>query len=94
MVAVGEYLVLMRQVRPAAVNQINTWQAVGLGNFLRTQMLFDGHWVISATLHRSVVTDDHALAAGNAANTSDQASAGDFATIKIAGRKLANFKER
>jgi hypothetical protein len=41
-----ENLVLMWQVRAAAVDQIDARQMVRLGNFLGPQMLFDGYWVI------------------------------------------------
>src|SRR3546814_15983023 len=38
MVAVGKYLGLMRQVRAAAVDEVDAGQAVRLGNPLRAQM--------------------------------------------------------
>ena len=94
MVAVRKDLVLMRQIRTAAVDQIDTWQMVRLGNFLRAQMLFDGHWVISAAFDGRVVADDHALTARNAAYSRYEASTGNFAIIQVASCKLADFQER
>ena len=93
MVAVGEDLILMRQVRAAAVDQIDARQAVCLGNFLRAQMLLDGHRVVGAALHRRIVADDHALPARNAANAGDQPRAGDFAVVQVVRRKLADFEK-
>ena len=91
MVTVGKNFVLMRQVRPAAIDQIDARQVVRFGNFLGPQMLFDGHRVISATLYRRVIADNHALAARNAAYSRDQASTGNFAIIQVARCKLADF---
>ena len=71
MVTVGKNLVLMRQIRTAAVDQIDAWQMVRLGDFLRPQMLFDRHRVISTTLYRRVITNNHALAARNTADSRD-----------------------
>jgi hypothetical protein len=51
----------MRQVRAAAVDQIDARQPVFLGNLLRAQMLLDRQRIIGAALHRRVVADDHAL---------------------------------
>ena len=62
MVAVGEHLGLVRQVRAAAVDQVDARQAVGLGDFLRAEVLLDRQRIISAALHRRVVADDHHLA--------------------------------
>ena len=71
MVAVGKDFILMRKVRAATVHKVDTRQAVGLGNFLRAQMLFDGHRVISATLYRRIVANNHALTARNATDSGD-----------------------
>jgi hypothetical protein len=53
-------------------------------NFLRAQVLLDGHRVIGAALHRRIVAHDHALAARNAADPHDDARAGNF--IRHTGR--------
>ena len=42
MVAIGEYLILMRQVGAAAVDQVDAWQAVFGRAFLSAQLLFTG----------------------------------------------------
>ena len=94
MVAVGENLVLMRQVCAAAIDQVDARQPVRLGNLLRAQMLFDGHRVISAALYRRVVAHDHALATRHPPNTADDTSAGDFAVVKVVCRKLADLQKR
>jgi hypothetical protein len=93
MITVREDLILMRQVRAAAVDQVNTRKPVGLGNLLRAEMLFDRHRIISAALHRRVVAHDHALAPRNAANAGDDPRTGDFIPVQAVCRKLADFEE-
>ena len=83
----------MRQVRTAAVDQIDARQVIGLGNLLRAQMLFDGHGVVRATLHRRVVADDHTLAPRNTTDPANQTRAGNLAVVKVIGRKLADFQK-
>ena len=63
MITVGEDLGLVRQVRPARINEINAGQLILLGDLLRAKMLFHRHRKIGAALHRGVVGHDHALAA-------------------------------
>ena len=61
MVAVGEDLGLVRQVRAAAVDQIDARQPVLLGDLLRAQMLLDRQRIVGAAFDRRVVADDHHL---------------------------------
>ena len=62
MIAVGEDLGLVRQVRAAAVDQIDARQPVLLGDLLRAEVLLHRHRIISAAFDRRVVADDHHLA--------------------------------
>ena len=62
-VAIGEDLGLVRQVGPARVDQVDAGQVVGLGDFLRAQVLLDGQRIIGAALHRRIIGHDHAQAA-------------------------------
>ena len=94
MVAVGEDLGLVRQVRAAAVDQIDARQPVLLGDLLRAQMLLDRQRIVSAALHRRVVADDHHLPARHAADAGDHARARHFAVVHVAGGELADFEER
>src|SRR3546814_12206736 len=89
MVAVGKHLGLMRQVRVAAVDQIDAGQAVRLGNLLRAQMLLYRHRIVSAALHRRIVADDHRLPPRHPADAGDHARTGDLAAIKVAGSEMA-----
>ncbi len=94
MVAVGEDLRLVRQVRPAAVDEVDARQAVFLRDFLRAQVLLDRHRVIGAALHRGIVAHDHHLPARNAADPADQPRAVDFVlAVHPVGRKLADLEE-
>src|SRR3546814_18727477 len=92
MVGVGKNLVLMRQVRSSAVDQIDSGQAVRLGNLLRAQMLLYRHRIVSAALHRRIVADDHRLPPRHPADAGDHARTGDLAAIKVAGSELADFE--
>ncbi len=71
MVAVGEDLGLVRQVRAAAVDQIDARQPVRLGDLLRAEMLLDRHRIVSAAFDRRVVADDHRLPARHPADAGD-----------------------
>ena len=93
MLAIGKDLGLVRQVRAAAVDQVDAWQPVRLGNLLRAQVLLHRHWIIGAALRRGVVAHDHALAARDTADPGDHARAGDFTVILIAGGELADLEE-
>ena len=57
-------------------------------------MFLDGERVVGAAFHRRVVADDHALAAGDAADADDQAGAGDFVLIQAVRDELADLEER
>ena len=94
MVAVGKHLVLIGQVRPAAVDQIDTWQAASLGDLLGAQVLLDGHRVICATFHGGIIADNHNLVAVDAAHASNHPGAGGGAVIEPVGSRCAHFQKR
>ena len=71
MVAVGEDLVLVRQVGATGIHEVEAGKVVLAGNFLGSQMFLDGERVVGAALHRGIVAHDHALRAF------DEADAGD-----------------
>jgi hypothetical protein len=94
MIAVGEHLRLVRQVRAAAVYEVDAGEPVLLRDFLRAEVFLDGERVVGAALHRRVVAQDHALAAGDAADAGDHACARDFVIVEAVGDELADFEER
>ena len=94
MVAVGEHLGLVRQIRAARVDKVNARQPVLQRDLLRAEVLLDRHRVVSAALHRRVVAHDHALATRYAADSRDDARTGDFAVVQIVCRELADLEER
>ena len=94
MVAVGEDLGLVRQVRAAAVDQIDARQPVLERDLLRAQVLLDRQRIVGAALHRRVVADDHHLPPGHAADAGDHARAGHLAVVHVAGGELADLEER
>ena len=60
--AVGEDLVLQRQVGAAGVDEVDARQAVVQRDLLRAQVLLDRQREVRAALDRRVVGDDHDLA--------------------------------
>ena len=82
MVAVGENLVLVGQVRTAGVHQIDAGQMVRLGNLLRAEVFLHRHRVVGAALHGGVVADHHDLMALHPTNARDHPRTGCRAAIK------------
>ena len=94
MLAVGEHLVLMRQIGAARIHQIEAGQPVLLGDLLRAEMLLDGYRVVGAALDRRVVGDHDALAPLDAADPGDDAGGGDLGPVEPVGRQRREFQER
>ena len=94
MFGVGKHFVLARQVRAARVHEVHAGQPVFLGDALRAQMFLDADGVVRAALHRRVVADDHAFAAGDAADAGDDAGAGRFVAIHAESRERRQLEER
>ena len=93
MLAVGEDLVLVRQVGAAGVDQVDAGKAVLQRDLLGPQMLLDGERVIGAALDGGVVDDDDRLAAFDAADAGDHAGGGDLAAIHVPGGELADLQK-
>jgi len=81
MVAVGEDLVLVRQVRPAGIDQIDAGQPVLRRDLLRAEVFLHRHREIGAALYRGVVADDHHLLPLDPADPGDQPGGGACAVI-------------
>ncbi len=94
MLAVGEDLGLVRQVRSAAVDEIDARQPVLERDFLRAEVLLHGQRIVGPALHRRVVADDHHLPARHAADAGDHARAGHFVMVQIESGELADLEER
>ena len=73
MVAIGEDLVLVGEVGAAGIHEVEAGEAVLAGDVLRAEVLLDGDGEVGAALHRGVVADDDAFAAGDAADAGDDA---------------------
>ena len=65
MLPVGKHLVLVRQVRPARIDQVDAGQRVLRGDLLRPQVLLHRHRIVGAALHRGVVRHHHHLLPGH-----------------------------
>ena len=94
MVAIGEHLGLVRQVRPAAVDQIDAGQVVGLGNFLGAKVLLHGQRVIGPAFDRRIVGHDHARPPGNLPDPGDDPGPRNVLAIDFGGGELADFEQR
>ena len=94
MIAIGEYLVLARQVGATRIDKIDAGQAILRGDFLGAQVLLDGQRVIAAALHCRIIGDDDAHAPRHLAHPGDHAGAGDILAIDIVRRQLADLEER
>ena len=94
MLAVGEDLVLVRQVGAAGIHQIDAGQVVLAGDFLRAQVFLHRHRIIGAALDRGVVADHHAFDAGDAPDAGDDAGGRDVGVVHAVGRHLRQLEER
>ena len=92
-ITVGKDLILIGQVGPSAVDQIDAGQVVFLGNFLSAQVFFDGNRIVGATLYRRVVADDHHLMPGHPTDARDHTGARRGIVIHIVGGCRTNLKK-
>src|SRR5699024_9402432 len=74
-VAVGEHLVLHRQVGAAGVDQVHAGQAVLLGDLLGAQVLLHRHREVGAALDGGVVGEHQAVPAVDQSDPGDHAGA-------------------
>jgi hypothetical protein len=88
-----EHVVLVRQVGAARIDQVDAGQVVLLGDLLRAQVLLDRHRIVSAALDGGVVTHDHALLAGHAADAGDDAGCGRGVVVHLERGQLGEFEE-
>jgi len=93
-IAVGEDLVLAGQEGAAGVHQIDAGQPVLARDLLSTQVLFDGNRVVRAAFDRRIVGHDHAFAARDPADASDDAGPGAFVVVHPVGRERRDFEQR
>ncbi len=92
--AVGEDVVLLRQVAAARIDEIDAGQAVLRGDLLRAQMLLHRHRIVGAALDRRVVRNDDALAAGHAPDAANDRGRVHVAAVHPPGGELADLEER
>ena len=93
MLTVREDFGLVRQVRAAAIDEVDARQMVFHRNFLRAQVFLDGDREIGAAFDGRVIADDQAFPAFNAPDTRDQARARRFAVIHTVGGQGADLEE-
>ncbi len=94
MVAVGKDLVLLRQECAAGVDQVDAGQPILTRDLLSTQMLFDRNRIVGAAFDGRVVGNDHAFAAGNPADTGDDAGPRAFVVVHPVGSKRCDLQQR
>ena len=93
MLAVREDFGLVRQVRAAAIDQIDAGQMILERHFLRAKVLLHRHREVGAALHRGIIADDQAFAAFDPAHARDETRAGGFIVVHAIGRQRADLKE-
>src|SRR3546814_7594721 len=71
-IAVRKDLVLVGQIGPARIHQVNARQPILLCDFLGPQVLLDGQRIVGSALDRGVVADNDAFGAGNAADAGNE----------------------
>ena len=94
MLAVREHLVLARQEGTAGVDQINAGQSILRRDLLCAQVLLDRDRVVGTTFDRRVVGHDHAFAAGDPADSGDDAGAGALVVVHPVGGQRREFEQR
>ena len=72
-VPVRKNLILIGQVGPTGIDQVNTGQPVLLRDLLGPQVFLDGHRVIGATLDRRIIADNHAIDTADTPDTGHDA---------------------
>ena len=94
MLAVGEHLVLRREIRAARIDEVEAGQAVVARDLLGAQVLLDGHREIGAALDRRVVGDDDAFAPPDAPDPGDDPGRRHPAVIHPIGGERRKFEKR
>src|SRR5579885_1584419 len=93
MFPVREHLALAREVRAAAIDEINARKIILPRNLLRAQMLLDGERIISAAFHGRVIGNDDAFLAADPSNTADQSGRREIILINLITRKLRELQK-
>ena len=91
--AIGEDLVLQRQVGAAAVHQVEAWQPVLQRDLLGTQVLLDSEREVRAALHGRVVGNDDALHSLHQADAGHHAGPRRLAVIEAICRERRELQE-
>ena len=94
MIAIGEHLVLAREMGAAGVDQIEAGEPVLAGDVLSAQVLLDRDRIVGAAFDRGIVGDDHALAAHHPADPGDDPGAWHLVVVHAVGGELRQLQER
>ncbi len=93
MLAVGEDVLLARQVGATGIHQIEAGQAILQGDGLGAQVLLHRQRIIGAALNRGVVGNDHALDALDAADAGHYPGRRYLFLINVEGCQGADFQK-
>ena len=91
---VGKDLILQGQEGAAGVHQVDTGQAIFLGDGLGAALLLDGQGVVGAALDRGVIDKNHTFLAGDAADAGDDTGARHIVLVDLVGGQLGQLQER
>lgn len=90
-IAIRKDLVLVRQVCAAGIDKIDAREIVFRRDLLRTKMLLHRDRIVGAAFDRGIVADDHAVTAGDTADTRNQAGTRSLVAVHSVGRRRADF---
>ena len=94
MVLIRKHLVALRQVRAAAIDQVDHRQAVFERDVLGANVLANGFLEEGSALGGRVIGDDHADHAADGADPGDQAGARYRVVVEPPGRQRRQFEKR
>src|SRR5436305_745074 len=90
----GSYSGSSGSVRAGGVDEIDARQVVLQRDFLRAQMLLNGHRQVRAAVHGRVVRDDEALALPDPPDAGDDARGGRFFIVDPVRGERRELEER
>ena len=94
MIAIRKHFILVGKIGAAGIHKIDAWQMICLGNFLCTQMLFHGEWVICPALDRGIIGDDHHVTVLDPAYTGDNTGTRCCTVVHGMSSRRAYFEKR
>src|SRR5260221_3767405 len=93
MFTIGKDVRLQRKKGASRIHQVDAGEMILLANFLRPQMLLDGHRVVGATLDGRVVGDDDASLAFDHPDACYDARGWSFSVVHVPRRQRVELQK-